>query len=164
MSNSVIGSALFEIQHGGVHAIAQASWFGAVFENVAQVRAALAADHFDATHSVARVGLGGDAVRSDGFRKAGPSGAGFELGVRLKQRIPAAHALVGCMFVIVPILSCEGRLGAFAARDRVLLGRQLFAPVFIGFLYLWRHRVHYCFNSLHSLSQSMCTILSGSPR
>ena len=54
-----------------------------------------------------------------------PAGAGIELGVRGEQRRSAADAAIGSLRVVVPVLAGERALGAFLARDPVLLGSQL---------------------------------------
>src|SRR5580698_2083554 len=90
---------------------------------------------------MAGVGLHFDVVLGNGRPEAGPAGARIELGIRFKQRCPAAHALVSAGLMIVPVLARECRLGAFFARDCVLLGRQLFTPLFVGFLDLGHFEV-----------------------
>ena len=114
---------LLEIQRRRVHAVALLGRLGAVVEDVAQVRIALAAQHLHAPHAVAGVRLHPDVFRRYGRPEAGPSGARIVLGVRMEQRRAAADALVRAGFVIVPMFAGERRLGAFRARDRVLLGR-----------------------------------------
>ena len=63
----------FKIQHNGVHAIALISRRGAIVKNMAEVRAASAAQHFGARHSKRVIGFIQGAVLSDGFKKTGPS-------------------------------------------------------------------------------------------
>ena len=49
-----------ELKRGGIHAVAQASWFGAVVENVSEVRIASLAKHFVSLHPVTVISLGLD--------------------------------------------------------------------------------------------------------
>ena len=49
-----------ELKRGGIHAVAQASRFWAVVENVSEVRIASLAEHFVSLHPVTVISLGFD--------------------------------------------------------------------------------------------------------
>src|SRR5579872_1043610 len=69
--------------------------------------------------------------------ETGPSRTRFKLGGAIEQLRAAAHAAVGAIFVVIPILARESRLGSLLSRHVVLLRSQLFAPLFFGFLYFF---------------------------
>src|SRR5205823_11321835 len=95
-----------------------------------------------------RVGFGLDTFVGKRFPETWPAGTGFELRIRAEQRIAAAHAHILPFFVVVDVLAGERRLGAFLARDLVLLRRQLLAPLCIGFLNLLVHDFLYSYQLL----------------
>jgi hypothetical protein len=134
-TRNVVTLFFVEVQRRGIHAITLAGRAGAIVKDMSEVRSAFVAHHLHAPHSVARIGLGSDAFRSDWRRETGPPRAG----IGLEQGIPAAYAAIGAILMMVPIFSGEGWFGAFAASHLILLGRQLAAPVRIGFHNFWFH-------------------------
>src|SRR5690348_9227093 len=96
------------------------------------MRVALGAHHFGAFHEEAVVVGGLDRVLVRRLIEARPAGARFEFGAGIEQRLAAADADIGTGRVRVPIFAGEGALGAFLARDAVLLGRELRLPFGVG--------------------------------
>lgn len=70
----------FEVEGGGIHAIAQAGGRGAVFKHVAEMRATFRAAGFGADHSVSGIAMFLDFGGIGGLIEAGPAGSGFEFG------------------------------------------------------------------------------------
>src|SRR6266702_4298632 len=70
--------------------------------------------------------------------EARPARAGFELGVRAEQLIPAAGAAVGAIRPGVDVFAGEGGLGAAAAQHVVLLASQFMPPLLVRLLDLGR--------------------------
>ena len=131
-------SVVFEVQRGRVHAVAQARVRGAVREDMAQMRAAVAADRLDTRHAVAVVFDVGDGA-GYGLIKAGPAATCIKLGVRVKQLGAAANAVVAAIGPELLVLAGVGALSRRMARD--LEGGRLGAfvlqqglPFGIGFL------------------------------
>src|SRR3990167_2935653 len=118
-----------EVDGCRVDAVALAGGLGAVVEDMAQVGAAVRAAHFHPHHAVAGVGDALDAAGFDVLAPAGPAAAGVELGVALKQHLPAAHAAVGAVLPVVPVAAGEGTLGGGLARHLVLHRVELGAPL-----------------------------------
>src|SRR5690348_5132426 len=125
-----------QVEGGRVEAIAQAGRFGPVLEDMAEMGVAAAAQHLDPPHEQAAVVLGGDAVLGHRRPEARPAGAGIELGVGAEELLAAAHAGIGAGRLGVPIGAAEGALGALLARDAVLLGCELGAPLGVAFDHL----------------------------
>lgn len=121
-----------EAQGDGIDAVAQAGGPRPVLEDVAEVGVAPRAEHLRAHQAQAAILAQDDAVRRDGPEVARPAGAGFELGVRRKQRQAAADARVGARRVVVEKRARTGAFGALAARDPILLGREQRAPFGVG--------------------------------
>ncbi len=84
--------------------------FGSVVEDVAQVGVAGAADDLRADHPVAAVFLRGDAAVFQGFREAGPAGAGVVFVLRVVEGRVADDAMVGPLFFVVEPFPSAGRL------------------------------------------------------
>src|SRR5207302_10613598 len=61
--------------------------------------------------------------------EARPARPRVELGLRIEQRRPAAHAVIRARFVIVPMLASKSALGACLARHVILLRRELLFPL-----------------------------------
>src|SRR5207237_8295712 len=100
---------------------------------VAQVRTAVSAEDRGAWHEEA-VGRGKlDILGVDRLVEARPASTGFELGVRAEQLGAAGGAGVGAVSLGVDVLAGERPLGPLPSQDVVLLGRQLGAPLSIGF-------------------------------
>src|SRR5436305_14547796 len=70
-----------------------------------------------------------------------PPGAGVELRVRAEEVRSARGALVRSAVLGVDVLAGEGRLGAPAAQDLVLLGGELAAPLLGWLLDLLGHSI-----------------------
>jgi hypothetical protein len=68
-----------------------------------------------------------------GFEEAGPASAGIELGIRREKRLPAADAGVDPLAFVVQQRAAKSALRALASRDLKLLGRELGAPLYVGF-------------------------------
>ena len=79
---------------GGVDAIALPCWCGTIGKHVAQMGTALAAQHLNAVHAVAKVFTQGDCLRGNRFVVARPTTARIELGGTGKQGLVAADAVV----------------------------------------------------------------------
>src|SRR5579884_2950804 len=120
---------LLKIERGRIDAVAQTSRRRPVLKDVPQMRPAAAAGDLGADHPEAGVGRFGNGAVMSRRDKARPSGAGIEFRVRAEELRAAADAFVGSTFVMIPILAGERRLGAFLARDVILLGRQLTPPL-----------------------------------
>ena len=120
---------------------------------MAEVCIALSTKGFYATHAMAGVGFGAHGFGIHRRGKTRPTGAGFKLGRAVKQFRAATRAAIGTVFMVVPILPREGRLGTLLASYMVLLRSQLFAPLFVGLLYFfhctyslldhWIHPLHW---------------------
>ena len=72
---------------------------------------------------------GDDIFRRDRLEETGPAGAGIEFRVGGEEGQVAADAVVDAVLVVVVKGAAKGRLGAFAARDLVLVGGELLAPL-----------------------------------
>ena len=101
-----------QVQRQRVDAVALARRPGAVGEDVAQVRAAAAAEHLVADHSVAVVRPDLDVLGDGGLGEARPAGAGVELGARAEQLRAAGPAAVDPVVLRIGVLAAERRLGA----------------------------------------------------
>ena len=108
---------------------------------MAEVSAAGTALHFGAAHAVAAIFFGVDVFGLDWLIKARPSGARFELGVRVEQLIPARHALVHALFFRHGVFSGEWPLRSFFPTDVKLFGSQFLFPFFIRLNHFVFHTV-----------------------
>ena len=104
---------------------------------MAEMRIALAAEHFGACHTVAVIGFSGNVLFGNGSPKAWPTGSRFELCIGAEQGVAAANATIHAFVVQLVILASEGRLGALFAGDRKLLGSELALPLFVAFDYFF---------------------------
>src|SRR5687768_12830902 len=100
---------------------------------------ALAADHLDSAHSVARVIARRDRLARDGGGIAGPPGTRIELRVRIEEGGSTANATIDTGLVEVVIATGERALRTALASNLVLLVTQDFLPLFFGFLHLVGH-------------------------
>ena len=125
----------FPIQRDGsrVDAVAQAGGRGAVREDVAEVAAAGGAGNLDPPHAVAHIFDLGDVLGHPRLPEARPAGARVEFFVRLEQRVPAADADVSSLVLACVVLARKGGLGPAHPRDGVLLSREMFFPLLVGF-------------------------------
>lgn len=78
-----------------------------------QVRIALSTKRFHAPHAVAGVGFRAHLRRIQRGGETGPSGTRFKFSGAIEQFRAAAHAAVGAVFVVIPILAREGRSAPF---------------------------------------------------
>src|SRR5262245_61450820 len=108
---------------------------------MAEVSAAGAALHFSPAHAVATIFLSLQVFGLDRLIKARPSGAGFELGVRLEQLVVARHALIDAFLLRTGVLSGERALRSFLATDVKLFGSQFLSPFFIRLIHFLIHTV-----------------------
>lgn len=117
-----------QLQGDGVDAVALTRRPGPVVEDVPEMGTALAADDLGSAHSVARVRPQLHAVVGNRTCETGPATTGMELVVGVKEHGLARGTPVDAGLLGVDVVSAEGRLGACLSQDRVLLGRQPFAP------------------------------------
>jgi hypothetical protein len=101
-----------EFEGGGVDAVAEAGWCGAVVEDVAEMGFALAALDFGASHEEAVVGLGLDVVLAYGCDEAWPPSSRIKLSLRTEQVVAATDALVDAGLMLVPVRARVGSLGS----------------------------------------------------
>jgi len=83
-------------------------------------------------HQAAVDGLD-DVLFGDGLIKAGPAGAGIELGFGVEQGQVAADAAEDALLFKIPIRSREGALGVGVARDPIGRLVELATPFVVGF-------------------------------
>ena len=115
---------LGEAQRHRVEAVAIAGRPGAIGKHVAEVAAAARADLLGAQHAVAGIAQQLDVRVSVRLEKAGPAGAGIELGAGAEQRQAAEPAGVDAMLVVVQKHAAERRLGAVLQQHALLVGRE----------------------------------------
>jgi hypothetical protein len=123
----------FKVQRRRVDAIAQAGGFRAVVEKVAEVAAAMRAQHLRAVHPQTVIVAQNDFFLRGQIIKTRPAAAGVELGVRSKNDFPARRAAVNPRFPGVPILAGERPLRVGLAQHTILFRRQFLAPFRVGF-------------------------------
>src|SRR5512139_1277180 len=135
------GSVLLflEFQRRRVDAVAQPGGGGAVWEDVAEVRAATSAQGFGAHHAVAGVGLLRHGFGVPRLIDARPAAAGVVLRGRGKQRLAAGGAAVLAGFMVVPVGAGERPFGAVLAQDAVLLRGQFGTPFGFGLGFVNAH-------------------------
>src|SRR4030095_6736652 len=100
---------------------------------MAQVAAATAAQQFRSGYAVCAIDLSFDAIRCNRSRKAWPTRAGIELGIRAVQILAATRAAVDPFGFGIPILTGEGLLGALLAQHIKLLRCECLPPFGSGF-------------------------------
>src|ERR1039458_1124114 len=130
--SQLLGLFRRESQRGGVDAVAQSGGLGAVFENVAQVGVALAAQRLGAPHGQAVVGFRAHVLLGGRRPETWPAAPGLEFLAAREQGVAAAHAAVHTGSVIVPVAAGEGGFGALLARHGKLFRREFFLPFGIG--------------------------------
>src|SRR5687767_7709009 len=128
-------------QRNGVDAEPEAARRRPVGKHVTQVRVADVAGRLDALHAVARVEVVRDDASLERLREARPARAAVELARRVEQRRAAADAVVASGREQRAHLGAEGPLGAFLARDLILLVRKLRPPFGIALLDAARRRL-----------------------
>src|SRR6185312_16339806 len=95
----------YEVQCRRIHAIAQAGGPRSIVEDMPEVTVAAGAGHRNAGHAEAVVGAFEDVAPGDGSVKAGPAGAGMELGIGVVERRRACGAAEDAGAVEVPVLA-----------------------------------------------------------
>src|ERR1700694_982592 len=100
-----------QVERRRVDAVTLAGRTGSVVEDVAEVRAAVAAANLGTHHAVAVVGAQLDALGDGRLREARPTGARLELGVRAEQLVAAGRTAVHPVLLGVRVLAAERRLG-----------------------------------------------------
>jgi len=101
---------------------------------MSKVSAALAANDLSPGHAVARVFFRLDVSCVNWFVKARPAGTGIIFCIRIEQFIPTRCAFVYARVFCLVILSGKRTLRSFHAADLVLLRREYFFPLLVGFL------------------------------
>src|SRR3954469_3913999 len=99
-----------------------------------KMRIATRAADFGAPHPVRVVVDFLHRVLRDRRVEARPAGAGFEFGVGRKQRRAARYAIERAAAFLLQQRAGEWPLGAMLARDAILLGTELRAPLGIRLL------------------------------
>ena len=120
----------FKRQRHTVDAVTQTGRRRTIGEDVPEVSAALAAMHFSARHPVAAIDRGADAP-FDRRKETGPAGATLEIALGHEERLPAARAREHAGAVLPEERTRTRRLGGVIAKHRVLLRRQLPAPLLV---------------------------------
>jgi hypothetical protein len=101
---------------------------------MSEVSAALAANDLSPGHAIACVLFSVDSFVIDGFVEAGPTGTGIILRIRVEQFIPTCCAFVYTRVFCLIVLAGKRSLRSFHSADFVLLGREYFFPLLVGFL------------------------------
>ncbi len=125
-------AAWSELQRRRVHAVAEASGFGAVFKDVAQVAIAAGTEIFDTDHAECGIGNVFDIFTGDGGPETGPAGAGVELRFGVEENGIAANATVEAVGIILVEFAGEGAFSAVFAGDIEFDGREALLPFLIG--------------------------------
>ena len=99
-----------------------------------EVSAALAANDLSPGHAIVCVFFSLDALVINGFVEAGPTGTGIVLRIRVEQFIPTCCAFVYTRVFCLTVLPGKRSLRSFHSADFVLLGREYFFPLLVGFL------------------------------
>src|SRR5690242_15445372 len=128
----VLRALRLQIESARVDAVAQPGGVGTVVEHVPEMASAAAAQDLGALHEQASVLAGLDVLGDGRLVEAGPSGAGVELRVGAEQLGAATGAVVHPVVLDVHVLARERPLGAVAAEDLVLVGRQALPPLLVS--------------------------------
>src|SRR5258707_8738649 len=80
-----------QIQRGRVHAIPQASWSGAILENMPKMRGALRAAHLRPPHAVGGVSVLDHLAPIRRLKETRPDRAGIQLRLRVQLRLAATE-------------------------------------------------------------------------
>ena len=83
---------------------------------------------------MAAIVVAADGAGLGAIPEAGPAGARFKLGIGAEQLVVAADAAIHAAGLVIPVDAGEGPFGAPLAGYRVLLGRELCAPLLIALL------------------------------
>ena len=120
-----------EAQGGGVDAIAHSGGVWAIGKDVAEMASAAGAGDLGSDHAVAAVCVLLDVVFGERIVKAGPAAMGVKLGLGRKELESAGGAEINSGSFGVSVLSGEGSLGAFFAKNTVLLRGERTTPLFV---------------------------------
>src|SRR5690349_734942 len=101
---------------------------------------ATAAEDFSAPHSILVIFFRRHAALSDRLIKAGPTAAGFVLGLRAEQLLAATDAGVGSLLLLRVVPSCEWRFGSALSCHTELLVGQLRSPLGFTLVNLFGHK------------------------
>src|SRR5579859_1865514 len=118
-----------EIERRRIHAIPQPRRRWTIVKHMPQVRIARRAANLGAYHAVARILVLDHATARGGLGETWPARSGIKLRLRIKQRSPAAHAVIHPRILRVPVRPGEGALGSCLARYVILLGREFLLPL-----------------------------------
>lgn len=134
-ANPFFALSILRLEHHGmtVDAVTQACRWRAIGKDVTKMSAAIGAANFSAHHPVADVAMLCHGIGLHGFEITGPAASGIELRIGNEERLVAGGAAIETFFGAVPIWPGKGALCAVFAQDSVLLGRELFTPLLIGF-------------------------------
>ncbi len=125
-----------EVERRRVDAIPHAGRAWAVREEVAEVRATIAACDLGAPHPEGAILSSRDVSLFDDVVEAWPTRPRLELRPRVEERFPADDAAVGSRTVVIPVRSAERRLRARLLSHRVLDRTELAATILV----LWMAR------------------------
>lgn len=115
----------FEVQGQGVDAIALAAWFWAIWENVAKVGFAVAANHLGTNHAMGFIHNGFYLALGEDIVKAGPAGAGVEFGLGREEVLAAGHTAIHALLIMFVVFSAKRSFGAFKVAHVFLLLAQM---------------------------------------
>src|SRR6185312_1767386 len=137
-SRSLGRCLLLERERYRVDAVAQigGSAVTLAFEHVAQMAVAVGANDLDAPHPEAAVDPLDDPVARKGCEEARPAAMRIELRLAAEQFGATSAAAIHPDSLVVGVLAGERSLGGSSPEHRVLLGRQLGAPLLIGLDYV----------------------------
>src|ERR671911_1236977 len=138
----LLRGARLEAESSRVNAVALAGGGGAVVEDMPLVCPARGAVDLRAAHEEAAVFLNLDVPLVYRLPEARPARPGVVLRLGAEERRPASHAGVDALALVVPVLACEGPLGALHPGYAVLLGGEPVLPFLFGSLYLPRRIGH----------------------
>ena len=122
----------FEIQRDPIGAIAQARWFGAVGEDMADMAVTTRASDFNAPHTKAFIHKFTDGVIIDGFEKAWPARPRFIFGRAFKQGGVAGNTVKNTVALFIEPRAGKSPLGAMLTGDLKLFWRQALPPLVIA--------------------------------
>src|SRR5215475_8395242 len=121
------------LQGNAVDAIAQAGRIGPVGKDMPKMSFAIGASHLCPAHekrAIFMLAHGAPVSRSIETR---PAGAGIVFGFRAEQRGTTADAAIRARALLLRLGVAEGALGSMLARYPMLLRRESFTPLVIGF-------------------------------
>ena len=96
---------------------------------MAEMAAATRTEDFGTDHAVAEITLLIDMALDGRTGETRPAAAGVELGIGLKQRLPATGADIGARPMLMLVFARERPFGRLLAQYGILHGCQFFAPL-----------------------------------